>query len=56
MVVPLPFGPDTFVCFEKWESLEHLRAHSTAPFVTEYWAKVEPMLARRLVHYLAPAA
>ena len=25
------YGPDTFVVIEKWESLDHLRAHAASP-------------------------
>jgi quinol monooxygenase YgiN len=51
-----PFGPDTFVCIEKWESLDHLKAHSTASFVLEYFPKVESIMAGRVVHFLSTAA
>jgi quinol monooxygenase YgiN len=50
-----PFGPDTFVLIEKWESLEHLKAHSTAPFVEDYFKKVGSMMADRIVHFLSTA-
>jgi quinol monooxygenase YgiN len=50
-----PFGSDTFVTIEKWESLDHLKAHSILPFVAEYFAKVGSMMAIRVVHFLSPA-
>lgn len=48
-------GPDTFVVIEKWESLEHLKAHAAAPHMAEYAAKVKDLLADRVVHVLSPA-
>ena len=50
------FGPDTFVVIEKWASMEHLRAHSAAPHMAAYAAKVKDMLASRVIHVLSPAA
>ena len=47
-----PFGPDTFVVIEKWESLEALNAHSRAPHMAAYAAKVKDLLASRAVHVL----
>jgi quinol monooxygenase YgiN len=49
------FGPDTFATIEKWESLDHLEAHSVLPFVAEYFAKVGSFMASRTVHFLTPA-
>ena len=50
-----PFGPDTFVAIEKWESAEALRAHAAAPHMAAYNAKVRDMLASRVIHVLSPA-
>lgn len=49
------FGPDTFVVVEKWESLAALKAHSVAPHMQTYAAKVKDMVAKRAVHVLTPA-
>ncbi|MGK2911788.1 MAG: putative quinol monooxygenase [Sphingobium sp.] len=49
------FGPDSFICIEKWESLEYLKAHSTAQFVLDYFPKVGPIMADRTVHFLQTA-
>ncbi len=48
-------GDDTFVVIEKWESLDHLKAHAAAPHMAEYAAKVKDMLADRAVHVLSNA-
>ncbi len=53
---PAPIGPDTFLVVEKWESLEALRAHSSAPFVHEYFEKVGALMADRVVHFLSTVA
>ncbi|MGB7184669.1 MAG: putative quinol monooxygenase [Burkholderiaceae bacterium] len=49
------FGADTFVVLEKWESKEALAAHSKAPHMAAYAAKVKEMLADRVIHVLSPA-
>ena len=50
-----PFGPDTFVVVEKWESVEALKAHAAAPHMVAYAAKTKDMIATRVIHVLAPA-
>jgi quinol monooxygenase YgiN len=50
-----PFGADTFVVIEKWESLEALRAHAAAPHMAAYAAKTKDMIANRVIHVLSPA-
>lgn len=49
------FGDDSFVVIEKWESIEHLRAHAVAPHMQEYAAKAKPLIANRAIHVLGPA-
>src|SRR3954466_10680518 len=49
------FGPDTFVVIEKWESLDHLKAHAAAPHMAAYAAKTKEMIASRVIHVLSPA-
>ncbi len=49
------YGPDTFIVIEKWESVDTLKAHSTAPHMVAYAAKVKEMMAGRAVHILSPA-
>ncbi len=51
-----PFGPDTFVVIEKWESPEALKAHAAAPHMAAYAAKTKDMIASRVIHVLSPAA
>tara|TARA_B100000686_G_C15846540_1_gene505182 strand:- start:20 stop:334 length:315 start_codon:yes stop_codon:yes gene_type:complete len=45
-------GPDTFVVIEKWESLEHLMAHTVTPHMKTYASKVQNMLDSRAIHVL----
>jgi quinol monooxygenase YgiN len=50
-----PFGPDTYVVVEKWESPEALKAHLASPHMTAYGAKARDMIAQRAIHVLSPA-
>ncbi len=50
-----PFGDDTFVVVEKWQSLAALKAHAAAPHMAAYGAKVKDMIASRVIHVLSPA-
>jgi len=50
------YGPDTFVVIEKWESLDHLKAHAASPHMAAYGAKTRDLLANREIHVLSPAA
>ena len=50
-----PFGHDTFVAIEKWESAEALKAHAAAPHMKAYAAKTKEMIASRVIHVLSPA-
>ena len=50
-----PFGPDTFVVVEKWESPEALKAHAAAPHMAAYAARTRDMVASRVIHVLSPA-
>ena len=54
--IQTPFGPDTFVVIEKWESAEALKAHGAAPHMAAYAAKTKDMIASRVIHVLSPAA
>jgi quinol monooxygenase YgiN len=49
------FGPDTFVVIEKWESLDHLKAHAASPHMAAYGAKTKDLIASRVIHVLSPA-
>jgi len=50
------YGADTFVVIEKWESLDHLKAHANSPHMAIYAAKTRDLLANREIHVLSPAA
>jgi len=50
------FGHDTFVFVEKWRDAAALKAHSAAPHMAAYGAKVKEMIASRVIHVLSPAA
>jgi quinol monooxygenase YgiN len=49
------YGSDTFVVIEKWESLDHLKAHAASPHMQAYGAKTKDMIASRVIHVLSPA-
>jgi quinol monooxygenase YgiN len=49
-----PYGPDTFVVIEKWESLDHLKAHAASPHMQAYGAKTKDMIANRVIHVMSP--
>jgi quinol monooxygenase YgiN len=49
------FGADTFLVLEKWESLEHLKAHAGSPHMAAYGAKTKDLIASRVIHVLSPA-
>jgi quinol monooxygenase YgiN len=53
--IQTPFGPDTFVVIEKWETPAHLKAHAAAPHMAAYAAKVKELIQSRVIHVLAPA-
>ena len=48
-------GDDTFVVIEKWQSMDHLKAHATSDHMKAYGAKVKDMLAGRVIHVLSAA-
>ncbi len=50
-----PWGPDTFVVIEKWESMDALKAHAAAPHMAAYGAKTREFIAARVIHILDPA-
>jgi len=49
------FGADTFVVIEKWESLDHLKAHGASPHMAAYGAKTKELIDSRVIHVLSPA-
>lgn len=48
------FGNDTFVVVEKWQSLDHLKAHIATPHMVAYAATVKDWLADRVIHVMNP--
>ena len=50
-----PWGPDTFVVIEKWESMAALKAHAAAPHMAAYGAKTKEFIAARIIHIMEPA-
>ena len=53
--IQTPIGADAFMVVEKWATKEDLIAHSAAPHMAAYAAKVKDMLAGRVIHVLSPA-
>ena len=47
-----PYGDDTFVVVEKWESPDHLKAHAASPHMAAYGAKTRELLADRVIHIM----
>ena len=49
-----PVGPDTIVIFEKWASIEALRAHVVAPHMKAYAEKTRDLVAGRVIRTMTP--
>ena len=52
--IQTPWGPDTFLVIEKWESMDALKAHAVAPHMAAYGAKTKEFIASRVIHILSP--
>jgi quinol monooxygenase YgiN len=52
--IQTPWGPDTFLVIEKWESMDALKAHAIAPHMAAYGAKTKEFIASRVIHVLSP--
>jgi quinol monooxygenase YgiN len=48
------FGPETFLVIEKWETMDHLKAHGASPHMAAYAAKTKDLIASRVIHILSP--
>jgi quinol monooxygenase YgiN len=48
-------GQDTIIVLEKWDSAADLKAHSKAPHVVAYQAKVKDLIESRTLSLLSPA-
>ena len=53
--IQTPVGEDTFVVIEKWESMDHLKAHGASDHMKAYAGQVKDMLANRVIHVLSAA-
>lgn len=48
-------GEDVVTVIEKWESVEALKAHLTAPHMLDYRSRVRELVVRSTLHILKPA-
>lgn len=48
-------GEDVFTVVEKWESLDHLKAHLAAPHMAEYREEVKDLVCGVTLNVLEPA-
>ncbi|MFT5394389.1 MAG: quinol monooxygenase YgiN [Gammaproteobacteria bacterium] len=53
--IQTPIGADGFVVIEKWESMDHLKAHGASEHMKAYAAKTKEMLAERVIRVLSAA-
>lgn len=51
--IQTPVGPDSFVVIEKWESMDHLKAHGASDHMKAYAQSVKDMLADRVIRVLS---
>jgi len=53
---PLPenFGPETVVAIEKWADFASLKAHAQAPHMVAFGARIEGLVASKVIHLLTP--
>jgi quinol monooxygenase YgiN len=51
----IPERPDVVTIVEKWESLEHLHQHLSAPHMLEFRPRVKDLVARTSLVVLSPA-
>jgi quinol monooxygenase YgiN len=48
------FGDTTVLIVEKWESLDHLKAHLVAPHMTDYRIRIKPFVKGVSLKVLEP--
>jgi quinol monooxygenase YgiN len=53
--IQAPFGPDTFVVLETWDSMAALGAHAAAPHMRDYAKATKDLTAGRAIHVLTAA-
>lgn len=49
------YGPDTFLVIERWESMDALKAHASAPHMAVYAGRTRDLIASRAIHVLTPS-
>lgn len=52
---PAPYGPDTIVVVEKWQTIEDLKAHAVAPHMVAHSKKTKELVKERAIHVMAVA-
>ena len=55
LAIPTPVRDDVVVVIEKWDSLDALRAHTTAPHMQEYRVRVKDLVLCVQLQVLQPA-
>jgi len=55
LAVQPPVRPDVVVVVEKWETLDHLKAHLVAPHMGEYRTRVKDLVTGVTLQVLEPA-
>ena len=55
LAIPTPVRDDVLVVIEKWESVDALRAHSTARHMLEYRVRAKDLVVRVQLQVLQPA-
>lgn len=48
-------NPQRVIIIERWESVEHLKAHLSAPHMVAYRPKVKPFIAGATLYVLQPS-
>ena len=51
--IQTPVGADSFVVIEKWESMDHLKAHGASAHMKAYAGQVKDLLAERVIRVLS---
>ena len=47
-------GDDTVLIIEKWDSIDHLKAHLVAPHMTDYRVRIKPFVKSVRLQVLEP--
>lgn len=54
--VQVLLGGNSILIIEKWESVEHLKAHLVAPHMTDYRVRIKPFVQSVQLQVLEPKA